>query len=316
MQVAVLVLPQVMDSSLSITLDVISAANQLAGYQGRAAPFSVVTAGLGRRVQAGSGLHIGGLTPLRALGVPALVVVPGARLALPAQLDAWLASPPLRRAIGWLRQQAQQGAAVAASCAGTFVLAEAGLLQGRTATTTWWLAPHFRQRYPGVELDMQQMVVGDAQVRCGGAAFSQADLMLELVASHAGPALAQDCARYLMLDRRSSQMRYAIPGHLARQHPVIGEAERWIRQRLHRPIHIGELAAALHLTPRTLARRFDSSLGMSPLRFVQRLRVEQARHLIDAARLPLQTVAERVGYADAATLRRLLLRESGSARRP
>jgi transcriptional regulator GlxA family with amidase domain len=258
------------------------------------------------------------LVPMQSLPAADLVIVPGANRPHPQEIDDWLAARAVQKSIGWLQAQAGEGAALAASCAGTFVLAETGLLDGGVATTSWWLAPHFRRRYPQVELDMDKMVVGDGRLLCAGAAFSQADLMLELVARHAGPALAQECARYLMLDRRSSQMRYAIPHHLARQHPVVCEAERWIRRRLDQPFRLGELASALHLTPRTLARRFEASLGMTPLRFVQRLRVEQARHLLQTTRLPLQAVAERVGYAEAATLRKLLARsgEGGRLRRP
>ena len=100
-----------------------------------------------------------------------------------------------------------QGAQVAAGCASTFLLGEAGLLQGRCATTTWWLAPHFRERFPGVELDMDRMVVADGPITTAGAALAQADLMLELVARHGSAELARQCARYLLLDRRTSQSR-------------------------------------------------------------------------------------------------------------
>ena len=310
MKVAVLVLPDVLDTSLGITLDVMSAANRLAGQQGRPLPFRPVLTGSSRSLRSSAGLRVD-LVPMHLLPAADLVIVPGANRPLPQEIDDWLATRPVQKAVGWLKAQAGEGATLAASCAGTFVLAETGLLDGGVATTSWWLAPHFRRRYPRIELDMDKMVVGNGRLLCAGAAFSQADLMLELVARHAGPALAQECARYLMLDRRSSQMRYAIPHHLAQQHPVVCEAERWIRRRLDQPFKLGDLASALHLTPRTLARRFEASLGMSPLRFVQRLRVEQARHLLQTTKLPLQTVAERVGYAEAATLRKLLARSGG-----
>ena len=313
MKTAVLALPGVLDASLGMTLDILGAANRLRTAAGQAAVFRpVLTSMQGRQVRSGAGLLLGPALPAVRLPVPDLIIVPGANLPLPDEVDAWLASAPVRRAIEWLRAMAGQGAEITASCASTFVLAEAGLLDGRNATTTWWLAPHFQRRYPHIVLDMNRMVVRDGSVTCAGAAFAQADLMLSLVARHAGPETARLCARYLLLDRRSSQAPYALVDHLARQHPVVDAAEHWIRAHLASRFSIGELARALHVTPRTLARRFISTTGLTPNRFIQRLRVEQAIHLRETTAKALDDIAERVGYADASSLRRLIARHKGS----
>jgi len=99
----------------------------------------------------------------------------------------------------------ESGAALAASCASTFLLAEARLLDGRRATTTWWLAPQFRDRYPDVELMTDRMVVADWPIATGGAAMAQMELMLAVVDRFAGPGLARACANHLLLDERRSQ---------------------------------------------------------------------------------------------------------------
>ncbi len=312
----VLVLPGVLDLSLGITLDVMAAANRLRALRGGKPVFEVLRVSTGpRRVPTGTGMEVGPLVPF---AMPtgqgarqALVVVPGANHATPPEVQAWVARPDTRRAIGWLAAMGNGGAQIAAGCASTFLAAEAGLLSGRSATTTWWLAPYFRERFASVDLDMERMVVTDGRITTAGAALAQADLMLALVAQHGGPALARECARYLLLDRRMSQSRYAIASHLTQQTPVMQRADRWIRKHLASPITLGAMAAALHMTPRTLARHFAAAAGQSPIRYVQRLRVEQAVLLLETGTAPLDEVAAQVGYADASMLRRLLLRETG-----
>jgi transcriptional regulator GlxA family with amidase domain len=193
----------------------------------------------------------------------------------------------------------------------TFALAQAGVLDGRTATTSWWLAPFFRERFPRVDLDMDRMVVSDGPVSTAGAALAHADLMLALVARWGSDDLARNCARYLMLDHRVTQSRYAIPTHVARQSPLLQRADRWIQAHIAEPVTLSILADALHMTPRTLARHFSAAVGMSPIQYVQRLRVEHATLLLETGSEPLDAVAARVGYADASMLRKLLLRERG-----
>ena len=319
----VLVLPSVLDLSLGITLDVMSAANRLQVARGGAPIFGFALVGpAGRRLTTGAGLQVGPVGALPPLpeplsgsrpkaGATALVVVPGINLATVPEIQAWREQPAARRAARWLAGMVQGGAQVAAGCASTFLLGEAGLLQGRCATTTWWLAPHFRERFPGVELDMDRMVVADGAITTAGAALAQADLMLELVARHGSAELARQCARYLLLDRRTSQSRYALASHLVQQTPVMLRADRWIRQHLGGPITLAGLAEALHMTPRTVSRHFAVSAGVSPTRYIQRLAVGEAVLLLETGTEPLDAIAARVGYADATMLRRLMQRERG-----
>jgi len=202
------------------------------------------------------------------------------------------------------------GAMLAASCASTFLLAEAGLLDGRRATTTWWLAPLFRQRYPDVALAADRMVVADWPIATAGAAMAQMDLMLAVVGKFAGPKLANACASYLLLDERRSQVPFMAISYLASQHPKIAKAEKWVRENIARDFSMEELAAAVALTPRTFARRIAATCGASPIQFVQRIRLETARYLLETTRLPVDEIARRVGYAEPSTLRRLIRRDT------
>ena len=200
---------------------------------------------------------------------------------------------------------------VAASCAGTFILAEAGLLAGRRATTTWWLAPAFRKRFPAVELEVEQVVVIDWPIVTAGAAMAQMDLMLALVAEFAGRQTSQACARYLLLDERGSQAPYMAIAYLAGQDDRIARAENWLRKNIDRDITVEQLAAAAGLAPRTFDRRLRAVCGLSPIRFVQKIRSEVAIMLLQSTRHSVAEIAFRVGYAEPSTLRRVLRREAG-----
>ena len=286
-----------MASSAAITHDVLATANRI-GTANRAPPFKTVTVRCGSRR---SDADLRGVE---------LVIVPGLGTPTAEELERKLKSPACRRAGDMLGRAFGRGAALAASCASTLLLADTGLLDGRRATTTWWFAPLFRQRYPAVELVPEQIVVADWPIATGGAALAQMDLMLAIVSRFAGPGLAQGCANYLLLEERRSQAPFMAISYLARQDERIAKAERWVRTNIERDFAIDELAAAVALAPRTFARRMAATCGVSPIQFVQRIRLETARFLLETTRLPLDEIARRVGYAEPSTLRRLIRRDT------
>lgn len=308
--VEILVLKHAQASSIAITFDVLAAANRLRQSGGRAPAFSVRVTGSGARSVQGL---MGAAVPAARVAVePRLVVVPGLGLSDETSIAKGLARRGAVEARERLRQASARGAEIATSCSGTFLVAEAGLLDGRRATTTWWLAPLFRQRYPDVRLDTDALILRDGAITTAGAAMAHLDLMLALVARHAGRPIAELCARYLLLDERRSQARYMALAHLAAGDERVARAERFARQSLETGFTMDELAQAACLSPRTFARRLQQTVGMSPVRFVQKLRVERAVELLETTRLPFGTIAERVGYAEPSTLRRLIRRERGA----
>jgi transcriptional regulator GlxA family with amidase domain len=193
---------------------------------------------------------------------------------------------------------------------GTFVLAESSLLDGEEATTTWWLSPLFRQRYPRVRLDESRIVVQSNAVITAGAALSHMDLALALI-RRASPELANLTARYLVVDERTSQSIYSIPDHLAHADPLIQRFERWARGRLAEGFSLEQAVEALGTSKRTLARRMESVLGKSPLAFFQDLRIERAVHRLRTSHASVDQIAAEVGYAEGVTLRTLLRRRLG-----
>ncbi|MGE0813796.1 MAG: GlxA family transcriptional regulator [Vicinamibacterales bacterium] len=306
MRVDVLALDGVFDLGLAAVLDAFQTANELAEATGLRVPrFAVRTVGLRRTVTTAQGLRV----PVRtaAGAAPDCVVVPALGIKMPGPLETALARPDVADAAAMLRARKAGGTLVSAACIGTFVLAESGLLDGQDATTTWWLAPLFRRRYPGVRLDEGRMIVASGRTVTAGAALGHMDLALWLVRA-ASPRLAALTARYLIVDARPSQSAYALTDHLAHADDVVVAFERWARAHLRHGFSLDEAARAVGASKRTLARRLERVLGLSPLEYFQRVRVQQAVHLLKTTGATVDDVAARVGYANAATLRTLLRR--------
>jgi transcriptional regulator GlxA family with amidase domain len=306
MRVYVLALDGVFDLGLSAVLDAFQTANELIEMNGLAVPpFDVKIVGMRKAVRTAHGLKV----PIQLVGKqkPDCVIVPAIACKTPDTLKAGLAKPDVRDAAKVLRKWANDGATLSAACAGTFVLAESGLLDQQRATTTWWLAPMFRERYPEVLLDESDMVVKSGKLVTAGAALGHMDLALWLIRA-VSPELASLTANYLIVDSRPSQTAYALTDHLMHSDPVVHHFERWARARLARGFSLDSAARAVGASKRTLTRRLQSVLGKSPMSYFQSLRVERAVHLLKTSKASVEEIAAKVGYMDGGTLRILLRR--------
>ncbi|HEX6095020.1 MAG TPA: helix-turn-helix domain-containing protein [Thermoanaerobaculia bacterium] len=305
----ILALDGVMDSSLAITLDTLRSAQAFRdGLQ-----WSVV--GYRKTVRTGGGLRLDADCTFRDLATRAAaaewLVVPGLGLTTDRAIAARFRQRDALAAMELLRQR-RVAKRIAASCSAVFLLAEAGLLAGRAATTTWWLAQAFRERYPDVRLDESRILVRDGALLTAGSAFAQLDLALAVVTATLGPKVAHLCSRYMLIDRRASQARYMIRSHVRHVDATVMAAERWIDANLAAPIAITDLAAAVALSPKTLSRRIAAATGLSPMRFLQRRRVMEAVHLIETTTMTVEAIAAQVGYQDATALRKIIRRELGT----
>jgi transcriptional regulator GlxA family with amidase domain len=310
MRIHVLVLEGAFDTGLSAVLDTFATARDLAPSLARKGlRLEVKLIGLRARVRTSQGFTVPTQRAHPSMKAD-VVLVPAIGAKDPQSLGVALERPDIRAAGVLLREWSRAGSTLCAACTGTFVLAAAGLLDGRAATTSWWLAPFFRERFPKVRLDESQILVKSRGIVTAGAALAHIDLALSLV-RRVSPELAAITARYLMLDARSSQAAFAIPDHLARADPMVERFEAWVREHLDDRFLLGTAAQAIGASERTLARRLRSVLGKSPISYVQDLRVERAGQLLRTSRHSVDHVASLVGYANGATLRRLLRRKLG-----
>ncbi|ADW67234.1 GlxA family transcriptional regulator [Granulicella tundricola] len=310
MQIIVLALEGVFDTGLSVILDAFATATSLSAQLFGGTPrFDVTTAGVRRKVRTAQGLTV----PIQAIkpaSKPDWVIVPAVIAGSPAELFAKLERPDVREAQSHLLKWSAKGSRIGAACMGTFVLAETGLLDRQEATTTWSLAPFFRQRFPHVQLDDSRMVVPCDIGVTAGSAMGHLDLALWII-RQASPELAHTVSRYLTADLRSSQAPFIIPNHLAQADPMIRSFERWARQNLKDGFSLQNASKALATSARTLQRRCDAILGKSPLAYFQDLRVEHAQSLLHGEGHDVEAIAAEVGYADGATLRTLLRNRLG-----
>ncbi len=310
MRIHILALDDVFDTGLATLLDAFQTANELAEMSGlTSVRFDVAIVGVRKAVKTSQGLTVP-VVPVPRRIIPDWAVVPAIGFKMPGPLQAALARPDVSDVACTLRSYSARGASTAAACIGTFVLAESGLLDHQDATTTWWLAPLFRQRYPMVRLDESNMIVKSGKIVTAGAALSHMDLALWIIRQKS-PRLAALTAKYLVVDSRPSQSTYILVDHLAHSDPLVERFEHWARGALTLGFSLENAAAATASSKRTLARRMRAVMGKSPLSYFQDLRVERAVHLLKTTDQSVEEIAVRVGYADGVTLRTLLRRRLG-----
>lgn len=301
MRICVAVTDDVFDTGLASLLDTFEAANELAGE----ARFAVAVVSPRRTVRTHHGFAVRVVRP--PARAPDLVIVPALACKQPATIVGALARPDVRALAGLVATYARR-CRVAAACTGTFVLGQAGVLDGRRATTTWWLGPTFREQFPAVQLEDAEMIVADREVITAGAALAHLDLALAVIRERS-PDLASLVARHLLIDERPSQAPFVAPAHVAFDDELVKRFERWIRRHLAEPFELARAARAVGASERTLQRRIRAVLGKSPIGFVQDLRLERAVHLLRVSEATIDEIAGMVGYEDGSTLRALLRRK-------
>jgi transcriptional regulator GlxA family with amidase domain len=281
--------------------------NQLTGAREQPA-FRVRTASIdGRSIRAEGAYGLQPEEAIDAVGATDLVFVPAAGLDLDRVLEA---NAPVVEA---LRRLYAGGARVAGVCSGVVLLAEAGLLDRRAATTHWALVDELRDRFPAVDWQPDRIVTEAAGVYCGGGVYAALDLALYLVEKTCSHEIALQCARSLLIDMpRECQTGFALlPVGQPHADEEVLRAEEWILRHCREEIRFEALASQLGMSPRNFIRRFKQATGASPVEYLQRLRVDAARRLLEGSRLGIQQVSQQVGYGDAAFFRSVFKRYTG-----
>ncbi len=309
----VLVLPGAYATSVAMTLDVLNAAAALAPRVKLPLPTWRVLSPDGGDVPLSAGLQVKtNAMPRRSRADSSTWIIPGLGVDRSADLAVRLASDGPQRAIHLLRRHGARGGTVAASCSAVFLLQAAGLLRERRVTTSWWLAPELRRVEPRCIVDADRMVSADGPVSTAGAAFAQSDLMLHLLRTRFGSALADAVRRVLLIDGRPSQAPFVVPSMLSNGNELIRRLTQRIETSLPNTPSVAALADQFAMSRRTLARHVRAATGKGALALVQMVRLNRARMLIETSRMTIEQIATQVGYEDATALRRLMRKAAGA----
>lgn len=270
--------------------------------------FRVTTASLdGGAVRSPKGLAIQPETSIGAVKRTDIVIVPTSGLQLDAKLLENSALLP------WLRQHYAAGAYLVGVCMGAAYLAEAGLLDGRMATTHWALGDDFARRYPQVNWRPDLFVTEDQRLLCSGGVYASVDVSLYLVEKLCGHEIAVQCAKSLLLPMpRMHQSGYAVlplsPPHADDR---IRAVEAYLQRNYRDPISTDALARQAGLGARTFLRHFKAATGRHPAAYLQAVRIQTAKAMLERDGAPIQSVSSAVGYDDVAFFRMLFKRSTG-----
>lgn len=221
--------------------------------------------------------------------------------------------PPRPAMIEFVRSAACTHRRVTAICTGAFVLAEAGLLDGRRATTHWFYGRELQKRFPNARIDEDRIFINDGPIWTSAGMSAGIDLALALVEDDLGAEIAKSVARKLVLYHRrgGGQSQFSTLLELSPKSDRIQMALTFARENLHTPLSVPQLAEAARLSPRQFSRAFRAETGQSPAKAIEKLRVEAARTLMEQSRHPIDVVARQTGFSDRDQMRRAFLRAFG-----
>ncbi|WP_067855821.1 GlxA family transcriptional regulator [Nocardia shimofusensis] len=259
------------------------------------AGYRVVVAGPQRQIAAGP-LRITVEAGLEEVERADLIVVPG--LAEPAR-------PSSPEVLDTLRAAVRRGTRVASICVGAFVLAEAGLLDGRDATTHWLAADDLTRRYPAVRVDRDVLYTDNGQILTSAGAAAGLDLCLHIVGKDYGVAVAADTARLAVtpLQRTGGQSQYILRNRPIFRTATLEHVLAWIEDNAHRNLTLADIAAAAEMSVRTLTRRFAEETGQSPIQWVAGVRIRQAQELLETTDYTVDRIAGQVGFSTPSNFR-------------
>ncbi|HVY17259.1 MAG TPA: GlxA family transcriptional regulator [Rhodopila sp.] len=226
-----------------------------------------------------------------------------------------LKGPPKTPAamVAWLRARHAAGTTVCSVCGGTFVLAEAGLLQGRVVTTHWNWAGELAERYPDIHVDADRLIIDDGDIVTAGGLMAWTDLGLRLIDRFLGPSVMVATARFFLIDPADREQRFysSFSPRLHHGDEAILKVQHWLQKDGGRNADTAAMAGVAGLEGRTFLRRFRKATGFNPTEYCQRLRVGKAREMLELTGRTIDQVAWDVGYEDPASFRKVFQKVTG-----
>ncbi len=241
-----------------------------------------------------------------ASGEPDFVILPPAVIApITKEAAAALAI--------WLRERHARGTTLASVCAGAFLLGETGLLEGRAATTHWFYANDFAERFPSARMDIDKLVIDDGDLITAGGLMAWTDLGLKLVDRLMGPTAMLETARFLLVDPPGREQRHysVFSPKLRHGDEAVLKVQHWLQASGGRDATLAAMADRTGLEPRTFLRRFQKATGLKPIEYCQHLRVGKAREMLETTTRPVDQIAWDVGYEDPGSFRKVFLKVTG-----
>ena len=317
MRITILMADRCSATSVAATSEFFETANAIYRYVGRKnannnlnSPdlFQIETASFGgQSVSCTGGIT---LTPMKAIEDvenPELIIVPGFMFNILAEL------PALQTMSQWLLEMHNKGSYIANMCTGAFVSAQAGLLDDKTATTHWVFSEQFSQRFPRVKLQAERTVTDDGLMMCSGGSTSSSDLLLHIIRKFSSPQLAAECAKKLLVDVSARSQTPYSSNTFKKNHgdAEIIKVQIWLENNLSNSISMEHVTQEFNLSMRNFIRRFKESTEQTPVQYLQNLRIEKAKHLLESSKQAFEQITYQVGLQDGNSFRRLFKERVG-----
>ncbi len=311
-EIAVLALPNAAGASLFGVLEIFSTANRILHSTGRQSHlFNTVLCSIdGEAVTSSMATRLEVTASVKEINRPDLIYIAPPAISssteLLAQQSGW---GPI---LDWLRA-CHEGVTLATHCSGSFVLANAGLLQGHRATTAWWLCDIMAQQYPDITVDRNALIVRSGRYLTAGGSSAYQDAALALIRALSDDSTARLTAKYWMADlNRLDQSAFRLESNRGGEAlDLLKRARYWIKQHLASEISIADMAEALDTTPRSLLRHLRKEADCSPQTLIQSMRVARSKVLLETTDLAVSDIAQRCGYTDESAFRRVFQRHCG-----
>jgi len=318
MKISILMADKCSSTSVTAALEFMECANVIYHYADRGRRgteehdheplFEVETVSIdGKPVNCTGGLTLTPQKSIEQVNDTQLIIVPGFMFNILGFL------PSLTPIMHWLRTQHEAGIYIASMCTGSFVLAQAGLLEGKRATTHWVFSEQFKKAFPTVKLQTERTVTDDGLIMCSGGSTSGSDLLLHLIRKFASPQLAAECAKKLLVDTAPRTQQPYSSTTFKKNHTdaEILKVQIWMEKRLGTNIQMEALVDEFGFSMRNFIRRFKEATEQTPLQYLQNLRIEKAKHLLESSNEGIEQITLHVGYEDGNSFRRLFKERVG-----